>query len=99
MLSKVRKFAASSIAMLLLGTMCACGQVERPNTVSGPPPEAPKAYCAAFETIGFAEMDPDLPPDADDVGNQADTKVTVAQILAHNAVWFALCTNPLTPPG
>lgn len=79
--------------------MCACGQAERPKTASGPAPDQPKPYCAAFETITFAEPDPDAPADADDVGNQVDTKVTVAQILAHNAVWFALCTNPLAPPG
>jgi len=75
--------------------MCACAQVEPPQTASGPPPEQPKAYCAAFETINFAELPAGV---VDDVGNQADSKVTVAQILAHNAVWFALCTNPLDPP-
>lgn len=39
------------------------------------------------------------PGEVDDPGNVADSKQTVAQILAHNAVWFALCTNPLDPPG
>lgn len=95
MLSKVRKFGARSIAMLLLGTICACGQVEPPKTASSPAPDQPKAYCAAFETISFAELPPGT---VDDVGNQADSKVTVASILAHNAVWFALCTDPLAAP-
>jgi len=73
----------------------ACGLAERPKTASGPLPDQPKAYCAAFETISFAELPAGT---VDDVGNQADSKVTVASILAHNAVWFALCTNPLAPP-
>lgn len=93
MLPKVRPLASLSIVMLMLVTFSACAQAERASTAgTNPPPDTPKAYCSAFETISFAELEPGK---VDDAGNQADTKVTVAQILAHNAVWFALCTSPI----
>lgn len=76
--------------------MSACALPEPPQPVGPPPQSDAKPYCAAFETISFAEL---MPGAAEDATNKADTAETVTAILAHNAVWFALCTNPLAPPG
>lgn len=96
MLSKVRRRVPLSIAMLALAMTSACGRAERPATAVAPPPDAPKPACAAFGTISFEQ----LPVGAtDDPGNVADSDMTVAAILSHNAAWLALCANPFTPPG
>lgn len=78
----------------------ACGQATRPKTAPPPPRDsadaAPSIVCTSFNIIRFAQ----LPPGAvDDPGNNADRQKTVDQVLAHNAKWLALCTDPLAPPG
>jgi len=78
--------------LLLLATVCAsvsaCGQPERPRTVSD--------FCVVGKRIS-AEPDPNelagVEPSTEDEasGNQFDTKQTFNEVMAHNEVWDRLC--------
>jgi len=65
---------------VLLALISACGQPERPKTVSD--------FCLAAARIS-AEPAPRI--DADDPGNRFDTDDTLFQVLEHNAVIDRLC--------
>jgi hypothetical protein len=73
-----------SAGMMLLATACvmtsACGQPERPQTVSD--------FCLADKRIS---AEPAPGPSVDDPGNQFDTDATLNEILAHNEVHDRLC--------
>lgn len=79
---------------------CACSPATRPETAPPPPRDsedaAPSIVCTSFNVIRFAQL---AQGEVNDPGNQADRQKTVDQILAHNAKWLALCSNPLVPPG
>jgi hypothetical protein len=72
--------------MLLCVTLSACGQAERPKTVSDA-----SVTCAAFRVISFAQLPKSQ---IDDPGNKADSNETVSEVLAHNARFLALCPRP-----
>jgi len=81
--------ATKSIKLGLLVTVCAlssaCGQPERPRTVSD--------FCLNDKRIS-AEPAPER--GADDRGNKWDTDETLHEILAHNEVRDRLCPE-VTP--
>lgn len=60
--------------------MSACGQPERPKTVSD--------FCLNDRPVTIA---PAPAPAADDPGNRFDSEETVDQVLEHNAVHHRLC--------
>lgn len=60
--------------------MSACGQPERPRTVSD--------FCLVDKTI---TAEPAPQPGANDVGNNWDTEQTVHEVITHNAVHRSLC--------
>jgi hypothetical protein len=68
----------------LLGIVCAttsaCGQPERPQTVSD--------FCLVDKRLSV-EVAP--APGADDPGNRYDTDQTVDEVIAHNEVHDRLC--------
>lgn len=70
------------IPVILLAMTSACGQPERPRTVSD--------FCQVAQRIS-AEPAPSI--GADDPGNRFDTDETLMQVLEHNGVVDALCTN------
>lgn len=64
----------------------ACGQPERPKTVSD--------FCLNDRPI---TIDPAPAPGADDPGNRFDSDETVNQVLEHNAVHRRLCPPAKDP--
>ena len=75
-----------SALMIALSTMSACGQPERPRTVSD--------FCLIDKTIS---MEPAPQSGANDVGNKWDSEQTVQEVLTHNAVHRSTCTTPSSP--
>ena len=71
----------ASLAALLL-TTSACGQPERPRTVSD--------FCLAGKRIS---AEPAPAAGMDDPGNRFDTDETFGQVLEHNAVMDRLCAG------
>ena len=71
-----------AILLPLLAMTSACGQRERPRTVSD--------FCQVAQRI-TAEPAPSI--GADDPGNHFDTDDTLMQVLGHNGVFDALCAN------
>lgn len=69
----------ASLAALLL-TTSACGQPERPKTVSD--------FCLASKRIS---AEPAPAAGMDDPGNRYDTEETFGQVLEHNEVVDRLC--------
>lgn len=74
--------------MLLCAMPIACATPEPPKTVSD-------VSCAAYSKISYAQLTPAeraKPTDQQvDVGNKADSDLTVAEIQAHNARHNAIC--------
>lgn len=70
------------MTLMALATLSACGQPERPRTVSD--------FCLNAKRIS-AEPAPE--PEADDPGNRYDTDQTFGEVLEHNAVVDRLCMN------
>lgn len=66
--------------LLLCGVSSACATAGRPPIAD--------TSCLAFQTIKFAQLPPGQ---TDDPGNQADSDLTVADIMGHNAAWDELC--------
>ena len=71
------------VAVAMLSTLSACGQPERPRSVSD--------FCLNDRRIS---AEPAPAAGADDPGNQYDTDETFAEIIAHNAVRDKLCATP-----
>ena len=75
-------------AILLCAIPIACATPEPPKTVSD-------VSCAAYSRISYAQLTPAqraLPADQQiDLGNKADSDMTVAEIQAHNARHNAIC--------
>lgn len=71
------KFAIPSLALVMTS---ACGQPERPKTVSD--------FCLNDRAITVA---PAAAAGQDDPGNRFDSDETVNQVLEHNAVFDRLC--------
>lgn len=74
---RVMTFAATLTALAMLS---ACGQPERPRTVSD--------SCLAFKRLS---AEPAPTPGRDDPGNRFDTDQTFEEVLEHNAVFDRLC--------
>ena len=72
--------AKFALAAVTLFTVSACGQPERPRTVSD--------FCLAGKRL-TAEPAPSA--GVDDPGNVFDTDQTFAEVIAHNAVFDRLC--------
>lgn len=69
--------------------LLACGATSACATAGHQP--IADTSCLAFQTIKFAQ----LPPGQnDDPGNRADSDLTVADIMGHNAAWERLCRKP-----
>lgn len=66
--------------LLLCGVSSACATAGRPPIAD--------TSCLAFKAISFAQLPPG---ETDDIGNQADSEQTVADIMGHNAAWDRLC--------
>lgn len=79
---KLRKAFGAMMAATLLFTISACGQPERPQTVSD--------FCLSAKRIS---AEPAPVKAMDDPGNLFDTDMTLAEILAHNAVVDRLCPS------
>lgn len=74
------KFVRVFSMLLLCGVSSACATAGRQPIAD--------TSCLAFKTIKFAQLPPG---ETDDKGNRADSDLTVADIIGHNAAWDALC--------
>lgn len=68
------------LAVAMSFTLTACGQPERPRTVSD--------FCLNDRAL---TAEPAPSPGVDDPGNRFDTDETFKQVLTHNAVHERLC--------
>lgn len=80
---RVKQLSAMVLAVIVCGTTSACGQPERPRTVSD-------SFCLTDKRLS---AEPAPGPDAMDHGNKWDTDATLAEILAHNEVFDRLCPD------
>lgn len=72
----------ATTAAMLLCTLSACGQPERPRTASD--------FCLNAKRLS---AEPAPGSGMDDPGNRYDTDMTLAEVLAHNAVVDRLCPS------
>lgn len=85
-MKRVKLLAGLTLLAISCAMTSACGQPERPRTVSD--------FCLNDRRISF---EPAPVAGQDDPGNQYDTEQTGNEILAHNEVLDRLC--PPTPPA
>lgn len=84
---------------MALAALGACATAAPPNTASD-------TYCALYEPIRYALLDPAEVKAAAvqarpvrDVGNNADSNETIRQADRNNAKYDTICGAPLAPPG
>lgn len=66
----------------MLAALGACSTPERLRIVD--------SSCLSFKAISYAQLAPGV---VDDLGNVADSPLTVQEIEVHNARYDALCTS------
>ena len=81
-MKRVKLLASLGLLVTSCAMISACGQPERPQTVSD--------FCLNDRRISF---EPAPTAGADDPGNQYDTEQTGDEILAHNQVHDTLCAS------
>lgn len=73
---------AIALALTISAGLTACGDPERPRTVSD--------GCLVFKPLSYANA-PLGQERSDDIGNRYDTPDTIAEIDEHDAVFERLC--------
>lgn len=77
-----KRYGRLGLLVTACATISACGQPERPRTVSD--------FCLVAKRLS---AEPAPAPNVDDPGNRYDTEMTFQEILAANAVYDALCAR------
>lgn len=75
-----KRYGRLGLLVTACATISACGQPERPRTVSD--------FCLVAKRLS---AEPAPAPNVDDPGNHWDTDLTFAEVLAHNEVFDRLC--------